>query len=314
MVLAGFKTESDDKLALKPPCQRSTNFFTPQRPISSAKSLLQQQRTNNSSFPQIKQTRKNRPCDAVRAAEYICIHQHTYTLRSNKINSRLPHPATERAKTARSRNSNSDRGRKNGPGGRRAAAGVAGGAEAAVAAAPGHFARAAGAQDRRAPPPRLPLGAPLDSARRIIRVSSAMEEASASSAAPPPAAPGLEAAHSGPPPAPSPLSGGYLLIILGEPHCEEHKDIILQRLAKGEFSIFFYFGQPFFILFLYFLFAIVSSDGSARWQDAARLGARTPVEICIQLAVSSMHFVFYFTGLPRILVRRRLWSQCVCGD
>lgn len=32
---------------------------------------------------------------------------------------------------------------------------------------------------------------------------------------------------------PSPLTGCYLLIILGEPHSEEHKDIILQRLVKG---------------------------------------------------------------------------------
>lgn len=32
---------------------------------------------------------------------------------------------------------------------------------------------------------------------------------------------------------PSPLTGCYLLIILGEPHQPEHKDIILQRLVKG---------------------------------------------------------------------------------
>lgn len=32
---------------------------------------------------------------------------------------------------------------------------------------------------------------------------------------------------------PSPLTGCYLLIILGEPHSAEHKDIILQRLLKG---------------------------------------------------------------------------------
>lgn len=32
---------------------------------------------------------------------------------------------------------------------------------------------------------------------------------------------------------PSPLTGCYLLIILGEPHSQEHKDIILQRLLKG---------------------------------------------------------------------------------
>lgn len=33
---------------------------------------------------------------------------------------------------------------------------------------------------------------------------------------------------------PSPLTGSYLLIILGEPHSAEHKDIILQRLVKGK--------------------------------------------------------------------------------
>lgn len=34
---------------------------------------------------------------------------------------------------------------------------------------------------------------------------------------------------------PSPLTGCYLLIVLGEPHSHEHKDIILQRLLKGNF-------------------------------------------------------------------------------
>lgn len=37
---------------------------------------------------------------------------------------------------------------------------------------------------------------------------------------------------------PSPLTGCYLLIILGEPHSQEHKDIILQRLLKGNFPLF----------------------------------------------------------------------------
>ena len=32
---------------------------------------------------------------------------------------------------------------------------------------------------------------------------------------------------------PSPLTGSYLLIILGEPHSQEHKDIILKKLLKG---------------------------------------------------------------------------------
>jgi hypothetical protein len=32
---------------------------------------------------------------------------------------------------------------------------------------------------------------------------------------------------------PSPLTGCYLLIVVGEPHTAEHKDMILQRLIKG---------------------------------------------------------------------------------
>lgn len=36
---------------------------------------------------------------------------------------------------------------------------------------------------------------------------------------------------------PSPLTGCYLLIVLGEPHSTEHKDIILQRLLKGTSEI-----------------------------------------------------------------------------
>lgn len=36
------------------------------------------------------------------------------------------------------------------------------------------------------------------------------------------------------PPAPSPLTGCYLLIVVGEPHSKEHADIILQRISKGE--------------------------------------------------------------------------------
>ena len=39
----------------------------------------------------------------------------------------------------------------------------------------------------------------------------------------------------------SPLSGGYLLIILAEPHSQEHKQILLQRLAKGRKKRFFFF-------------------------------------------------------------------------
>lgn len=33
----------------------------------------------------------------------------------------------------------------------------------------------------------------------------------------------------------SPLSGGYLLVVLAEPSSEQHKQALLQRLAKGKF-------------------------------------------------------------------------------
>lgn len=33
---------------------------------------------------------------------------------------------------------------------------------------------------------------------------------------------------------PSPLTGSYLLIVIGEPYSHDHKDIILQKLLKGE--------------------------------------------------------------------------------
>ena len=33
---------------------------------------------------------------------------------------------------------------------------------------------------------------------------------------------------------PSPLTGCYLLIVVGEPYSEEHKDVILQKLLKGK--------------------------------------------------------------------------------
>lgn len=51
---------------------------------------------------------------------------------------------------------------------------------------------------------------------------------------------GVSEVDKGGPPAPSPLTGCYLLIVVGEPHSKEHKDIILRRIAKGE--------RPFIIL------------------------------------------------------------------
>ncbi|VVC95955.1 unnamed protein product [Leptidea sinapis] len=45
---------------------------------------------------------------------------------------------------------------------------------------------------------------------------------------------GTEVSASAPPP--SPLTGCYLLAVIGEPHTQEHKEIILQRLVKGKDS------------------------------------------------------------------------------
>lgn len=49
---------------------------------------------------------------------------------------------------------------------------------------------------------------------------------------------GLPSLSIGPP---SPLTGCYLLIVIGEPHSPEHKDIILQRLIKGKVIRFFFY-------------------------------------------------------------------------
>lgn len=35
-------------------------------------------------------------------------------------------------------------------------------------------------------------------------------------------------------PPPSPLSGGYLLIVVSEPYTDAHKAVILQKLTKGK--------------------------------------------------------------------------------
>lgn len=36
---------------------------------------------------------------------------------------------------------------------------------------------------------------------------------------------------------PSPLTGCYLLIVIGDPYSHEHKDIILQKLLKGKWKL-----------------------------------------------------------------------------
>lgn len=35
-------------------------------------------------------------------------------------------------------------------------------------------------------------------------------------------------------PPPSPLSGAYLLIVVGEPHTDDHKHDILRKIANGK--------------------------------------------------------------------------------
>ena len=45
-------------------------------------------------------------------------------------------------------------------------------------------------------------------------------------------------------PPPSPLSGCYLLVVLPEPHTAQHRDLILNRLAKGKFIYYNIEGFP----------------------------------------------------------------------
>lgn len=40
---------------------------------------------------------------------------------------------------------------------------------------------------------------------------------------------------------PSPLTGCYLLIVIGDPYSHEHKDLILQKLLKGTCPLIFYY-------------------------------------------------------------------------
>uniref|UniRef100_A0A1B0DJX3 Uncharacterized protein n=1 Tax=Phlebotomus papatasi TaxID=29031 RepID=A0A1B0DJX3_PHLPP len=63
-------------------------------------------------------------------------------------------------------------------------------------------------------------------------------EVTSNGVAPAEGGPGSEVAEGGPPSMvgigpPSPLTGCYLLIVIGEPYSQEHKDIIIQRLVKG---------------------------------------------------------------------------------
>lgn len=57
---------------------------------------------------------------------------------------------------------------------------------------------------------------------------------------------GVSDADKGIPTAPSPLTGCYLLIVVGEPHSQEHKDIILRRIAKGERLILILYIKKYF--------------------------------------------------------------------
>lgn len=84
----------------------------------------------------------------------------------------------------------------------------------------------------------IPCGVVVRSGRLITLV---LGEPSAVAPAPPSAMDhdedrslslGTEVSASVPPP--SPLTGCYLLAVIGEPHTDEHKEIILQRLVKGK--------------------------------------------------------------------------------
>lgn len=56
---------------------------------------------------------------------------------------------------------------------------------------------------------------------------------------------------------PSPLTGCYLLIVIGEPYSHDHKDIILQKLLKGEFDVTLTY---FYLMMLIYLMILIDTD------------------------------------------------------
>ena len=77
--------------------------------------------------------------------------------------------------------------------------------------------------------PLLPiLGEPAQS------WSNLRDSQSVAGMADPPTAPAREPQQAPAPPQLSPLSGAYLLIVVGEPFSEEHKKLILQKLQQGK--------------------------------------------------------------------------------
>jgi hypothetical protein len=53
---------------------------------------------------------------------------------------------------------------------------------------------------------------------------------------------------------PSPLTGCYLLIVIGEPHSPDHKDMILQRLIKGKYLSFWIYRVIYYFFFFIIMF------------------------------------------------------------
>ena len=90
----------------------------------------------------------------------------------------------------------------------------------------------------------------------------------------------------------SPLSGGYLLIVLTEPHSEQHKQVLLERLAKGQFVVVIRFFSP---------VVIARAAESAKWWRWLQLRSRSPKFSgrCLSPPMCSFVIVLFFSRKKR---------------
>ncbi|EDV92375.1 GH24881 [Drosophila grimshawi] len=72
---------------------------------------------------------------------------------------------------------------------------------------------------------------------------------------------------------PSPLTGCYLLIVMGEPHSEEHKDNILQHLLKGKCYMHTYISHIYICIYVY---AYIDPSASRKKSSKLRVQISIP--------------------------------------
>ena len=109
----------------------------------------------------------------------------------------------------------------------------------------------------------------------------------------------------------SPLSGGYLLIVLTEPHSEQHKQVLLERLAKGQFVVVIRFFSP---------VVIARAAESAKWWRWLQLRSRSPKFSgrCLSPPMCSFVIVLFFSRKKRETPHRNIlhdrWAAAIIID